>query len=141
LIQSLDALPLEQIGTHLRHSLEGADRLMNSSELQGSLQLLSETLREIQQLVRTLDSNVAAEVKTTLDRSEETLAAAKKILNSNSPLHRSMMTTLQELSAAARSLRLMADYLERHPDAPNRLLYPDFISPIRGAQARYRVEP
>lgn len=114
---------------------------MNSSELQGSLQLLSETLREIQQLVRTLDSNVAAEVKTTLDRSEETLAAAKKILNSNSPLHRSMMTTLQELSAAARSLRLMADYLERHPDAPNRLLYPDFISPIRGAQARYRVEP
>lgn len=120
LIQSLDALPLEQIGTHLRHSLEGADRLMNSSELQGSLHLLSETLREIQQLVKTLDSNLAAEVKTTLEQTQKSLATAERTLNSNSPLHRNMMTTLQELSSAARSLRLMADYLERHPDA---LLY------------------
>jgi len=117
LVQSLETFPIEQIGSNLNHTLEGADRLVNSSELLGALQLLNETLRETQHLVRTLDSQLATEVKTTLEQTQKTLSTAESALNSNSPLHHNLITTLQELSAAARSIHLMADYLERHPDA------------------------
>jgi paraquat-inducible protein B len=117
LVQSLETLPIEQIGNNLQHTLEGTDRLMNSSELPVALQLMSETLRETQQLIKTLDSRVASEVKTTLEQTQKTLVAAESALDSHSPLHQNMITTLQELSAAARSIHLMADYLERHPDA------------------------
>lgn len=34
-----------------------------------------------------------------------------------SPAYQDMRRTMNELSAAARSLRLMMDYLERHPEA------------------------
>jgi len=117
LIQSLGELPIKQIGSNLSGTLEGTDRLMNSSELLGAPQDLSETLREIRQLVRTLDSHVAAEVITTLDQAQKTLITAEKTLSPNSPFHHNMIETLKGLSAAARSFRFLADYLERHPDA------------------------
>jgi paraquat-inducible protein B len=117
LIQNLETLPIQRIGSNLSRTLEGTDRLMNSSELPGAVQLLNETLRETQQLVRTLDSRVAPEAKTTLEQLQKTLGSAESALNSNSPLRHDLATTLQEISAAARSIRLMADYLERHPDA------------------------
>jgi paraquat-inducible protein B len=35
----------------------------------------------------------------------------------DSPMARDLQETLRELSDAARSLRVLADYLERHPEA------------------------
>ena len=117
LIQGLEALPIEQIASNLRRTLDGTDRLMNSPELQSVLQLSSETLRETQQLVKTLDARASTEAKTTLEQFQKTLATAESALDSTSPLRHDLANTLRELSAAARSIHLMANYLERHPDA------------------------
>ncbi len=117
LVQSLETLPFTQIGSNLRNTLEGTNRLMNSSELLTAVQLLSETLKDTQQLVRTLDSRVAAEARTTLEQAQKTLATTESALAPDSPLRHNLDNTLKELSAAARSIHLMADYLERHPDA------------------------
>jgi len=41
----------------------------------------------------------------------------KSFASEDSGLSRELNKTLQELSAAARSIRFMADYIERHPES------------------------
>jgi paraquat-inducible protein B len=53
----------------------------------------------------------------TLRTAEQTLRTAEKPFSSSSPLQQEVRTLLKELGAAARSIRVMADYLERHPEA------------------------
>ena len=52
-----------------------------------------------------------------LQQSEKTLAEVGTTVNQNSPLYRELLRAMKELADAARSIRTMADYLERHPDA------------------------
>jgi paraquat-inducible protein B len=53
----------------------------------------------------------------TVTQTQKTLAALEKTLSTDSPLQQQLQQTLEELSGAARSLRLLADYLERNPEA------------------------
>jgi len=58
------------------------------------------------------------ELQATLAQAGRDLALLEKnVLREDSPIYHELARTLQELSTAARSIRLMADYLERHPDA------------------------
>lgn len=56
-------------------------------------------------------------VKSTLEQTEKTLAALEDVTDEDSALRFTLTSTLQELSAAARSMRNLTDYLERHPEA------------------------
>jgi paraquat-inducible protein B len=65
-----------------------------------------------------------AQLNTTLVSAQGTLNSARGTLNNtslltepNSSQVQQIGSTLQEVSRAARSLRVLADYLERHPDA------------------------
>jgi paraquat-inducible protein B len=53
----------------------------------------------------------------TVTQTQKTLLALEKTLSTDSPLQQQLQGTLEELSGAARSLRLLADYLERNPEA------------------------
>jgi paraquat-inducible protein B len=75
-----------------------------------------------------LDQGVAGKLATSLigaaQRIQAAAGEADKALSdvsgltaTGSPVRIQLMATMQELSAAARSLRVLADYLERHPDA------------------------
>jgi paraquat-inducible protein B len=68
-------------------------------------------------LLRRLDRETASELTKTLEQTRKTLVSAEKVLAPNSPLQSEAYRALQELASAARSFRIMADYLERHPDA------------------------
>jgi paraquat-inducible protein B len=46
-----------------------------------------------------------------------TLASAEAIVGPESPVRYDLDAMLKELTGAARSIRVFADYLERHPDA------------------------
>ena len=51
---------------------------------------------------------------------EKTLAKVREALelaDPNSPAAVNLNSALKELSAAARSIRVLADYLEQHPEA------------------------
>jgi len=52
-----------------------------------------------------------------LDQAEQTLIAVKSFASEDSGLTHELNKTLKELSAAARSIRFMADYIERHPES------------------------
>ncbi len=57
----------------------------------------------------------AAEVA--LRKAETTLGGIEGTISEDSPLRVELLNALKELSTAARSLRVFADYLERHPEA------------------------
>lgn len=77
-----------------------------ASAVQKSLDALSSSLE------RTLESTRGA-----MNQAQETLASAERITDENSPVVQRLTMALEEMASAARSLRSLADYLGRHPEA------------------------
>ncbi|MCB1752631.1 MAG: MCE family protein [Gammaproteobacteria bacterium] len=59
----------------------------------------------------------AASAGSAFNAADNTFKAANEMIGSDSPLRYELLTLMRNLSDAARSLKTMADYLERHPDA------------------------
>ena len=68
-------------------------------------------------LAEKLNNDVAPEMIVALKDAQETLNAAGRILSEDAPLQQDLRQTLQELSRTAISLRVLMDYLERHPES------------------------
>ena len=101
----------------LRATVQGARRVADSPALVDALQSLNAALKEVRELVRELRTGAAPELKATLEEARRSLAAAQSTLAADSPLQSRLNAALDELAAAARALRALADYLERHPEA------------------------
>jgi len=52
-----------------------------------------------------------------ISQADDTLQTVKRMFAADSPLTQELQQTLTELAAAARTLRVLADYLDRHPEA------------------------
>ena len=57
------------------------------------------------------------EMRTSVEQAEAMFAAAEAIMTEQGPIGSEVKRALEEISATARSMRIMADYLERHPEA------------------------
>lgn len=97
----LSKVPFDQIG----------------DELQQSLKVLKGTLNSAGQLAEKLNNDVAPEITVAMKDVRETLDAAERTLSGDAPLMGDLRQTLQELTRAAVSLRVLTDYLERHPES------------------------
>lgn len=104
IIDNLESLSIEEIGKDV-HSV-----VLN----------LNQAIIDVRTLLKKFETEVEPEVKATLVQTRKTLATAEKMLSSDSPLNQEAQRALKELAGAARSIRVLADFLERHPDA---LLY------------------
>ncbi len=58
-----------------------------------------------------------ANLDKTINQADETLKSIDGMVAKDSPISQELQETLRELTDAARSLRVLADYLERHPEA------------------------
>ncbi len=85
-------LPLDKIAYELLETVKGTKRLANSPELLQSVRTLTKTLDNLQKLTGDLDKKMTS----LAPKTEQ---------------------ALEELAAASRSIRVLADYLERHPEA------------------------
>ena len=118
----------------LREAFAGVNRLVNKPELHAAIRSLDETVRRIsqaadgvQKVAGSLDRSVATlsvDLKETLTgvrdavkQIQVTVANVDGFVDPNSPTAYELTKALKELSGAARSLRLMADFLERDPRA------------------------
>jgi paraquat-inducible protein B len=118
LLKKLEKLPIEQIGNDLRDTISGAKRLANSPDLQKSITALNQTLNQAQKFVATLNTSVAPELDSAVSNLNSALIQAQKLAKSlNSNVAPQAARTLKELQSAARSIKVWAEYLERHPEA------------------------
>lgn len=88
-----------------------------AEDLGASLAALRDTMDSTNTLLRRLDRETASELTKTLAQTRATLVGVERFLQPNSPLQTEAQRALREFGSAARSLRIMADYLERHPEA------------------------
>jgi len=98
IIKKVDQLPFKAIGDDVQSILKKVDQMPFKA-------IGDDTQKAIADLDRTLVS-----ARTTLDD-------AGKLVEPNSALGQQLNSTLEEVSRAARGLRVLADYLERHPEA------------------------
>ena len=85
------------------------------------------TLKDYQKLAVNVDAQVgplvasiqkaAASAESTLGQAQRTVAVVDAALNTDSPLRYDLANALREVQGAARSLRVLTDYLEQHPEA------------------------
>lgn len=117
LVDRLDKLPIEQIGKDLQDAVQGTGRLVNSPDMQEAVRSLNETLKQVNELAANVNTDTAPAVGAALEQTRKTLAAVEKVLGSDSALKQEAKQALEEIAAAARAIRALADYLERHPEA------------------------
>ena len=108
--------------TALVATLSDVSRLSNNSDerLSSIAEKLDTTLSAIQTLAGNLDKQLqpwSESAKATMGQATSTLRAAESLIGEDSHTRYTLDTMLEELAAAARSVRLMADYLEQNPDA------------------------
>lgn len=113
--EKLSAVPFDQIG----------------QEMQATLKAMHKTLADADQLANSLNNDVVPEMKNamvdvqkTLDNADQTLISANKAFNhaentlsEDSAIQQDLRKTLQSLSRAATSLKVLTDYLEQHPES------------------------
>jgi len=117
ILHKIDSLPIEQIGRDLRDTVHGAKQITGSPEILRAVGNLNDTLTETRLLVSDLRTKVTPEISQVLEEARRQLANAEQMLNTDSPLQVKMNTALEEVRGAARSMRLLMDYLERHPES------------------------
>ena len=119
IMAKLKRLPLDKIGNELLGTVQGSNRLMNSQDIKDTIRSMNTALNDVHQLAQTTDKEV---VKLTANLNKSLTSAVKVLeqIDPGSPIIVDIGNTLEELSASARSIRALSDYLERHPEA---LLY------------------
>jgi paraquat-inducible protein B len=117
LMDRLEALPIEEIADKLRSAADGVDRLVNAGDLQDAARSLESTLGAANAVLRSLSREVAPRVDQTLDQVDRTLTRMEALLRPDSPLQLELIRTAEEMAVAARAIRSLADYLDRHPEA------------------------
>jgi paraquat-inducible protein B len=112
-LSKLAALPLPELVDDLRRTVQGIDALITSPDTRGAIAALNQTAVRLEALIGTLDQRVGP----LFVQAQSTLAAADGLVGANAPLRYDLNALLKELTGAARSIRVFADYLERHPEA------------------------
>jgi paraquat-inducible protein B len=109
IVAKLDKVPLEAIGADVSKALVTLDQMLQGAN----------------KTVTRIDAEVTPELKTTIEGIRATLVSADGVLKSadatlvgkDAPAQQDLRDALQEITRASRSLRVLSDYLERHPES------------------------
>jgi len=88
-----------------------------AQDLRTTLATLNKTLTSAEQTVTRINNDVTPELAAAMKDVRKTVNTAERTLADDSPLQQDMRQTLQELTRAAGSVRVLTDYLERHPES------------------------
>ncbi len=98
-----------ELSYKLNHNLE--------PQVSEALTQLNAMMLEIENLSSSLNHNLEPELAKTLVKAEAALQAMTDVLKDDSVLQQDLQTTLREFSKAARSMKSLTDYLEKHPES------------------------
>lgn len=101
----------------LQDSVTSLVAKLNKIPFEGIGKDVSQTLREADALLKTLNTELAPEARAAIASARTTLDSANSAIQPDSTLTQSTADTMRELSRMATSFRVLADYLERHPEA------------------------
>jgi paraquat-inducible protein B len=122
-LERLGELPLEEIVENLNLSLQGAGKLLNSPDTQAAMANLNGAVQDLRRVIAHMGTRfdkVADRLDTTLDSATRAMDEARGslgALSEDSDLRYQLTNLLREATEAARSLRVLANTLERNPES------------------------
>jgi paraquat-inducible protein B len=127
ILAKLDRVPFEQIGQNLNETLSGTNKLANDQQLHDAVAKLQSTLTEVQALVHAADTGIqpvlqklpqlAQGLDDAVRRTNKLLGSVDSGYGEDSKFNRDADHLMLQLTDTARSLRVLADLLARHPEA------------------------
>lgn len=123
----IDAIEFQTINQELAGTLENARLILSNPEINEIITTLNATLADGRTTLHKLDAQIEPlmlEVETTTAQVRDTLATYKRVgdsvddlLQPNAAMMIQVEDALQEMSDAARSIRLLAEFIEQNPSA------------------------
>ncbi|HEY3304922.1 MAG TPA: MlaD family protein [Candidatus Binatia bacterium] len=141
IVAKLEAIDFQALINSIEAASKGVNAMVSSPELKGSLQAMQQTMPKVEEAIKTVgdvaktmestfkdlsgdlkqtsnETRVAVkQAGETMKRVETTLANVSALIDPDSPTFYELTRSLREVSSAARSLRQLANYLERNPRA------------------------
>jgi paraquat-inducible protein B len=127
LVNRLNDIPFESIGNNLDLTLAGVNALVNDKQLGDTLAALRSMLASTQALVNGLNNGltpamqrlpaIANGLEDTVKRTDKLVGSLENGYGSDSRFSRDVGRMMSQLADAARSIRVLADLLSRHPEA------------------------
>lgn len=121
ILTKLDAVPIDQIGANLRVTTAHIRQIAASPKLTDSIDHLDSTLATVDRTVHQVSPQVGPlviQLRRAADAAQQTASAADRLVGGSPTSQNSdLPAALHELTETARSLRSLADYLDRHPEA------------------------
>ncbi|ODV43647.1 mammalian cell entry protein [Cupriavidus sp. UYMMa02A] len=101
IVTKMGKVPFDQIGQDARTAMVTMNKMLGNAD----------------KLVTQVNGDVAPQVLAALQDARRTLATANEALGPDASLQQDTRRMMQELTRTAASLRMLTDYLERHPEA------------------------
>lgn len=117
---ALASLPLESLGRNLRDVSQQLDRLARSPELEQSLDRLDRVVASVDTLTTEARREMGpalADLRRAVQDLASTTEALQGVTGGSLQNQQSLKDLVEELTRAARSIRTLTDYLDRHPEA------------------------
>jgi paraquat-inducible protein B len=123
----LSAIPFAEIGQNLNKLLVTSNDTLGGDQVKNALTSLSATLQSVQHLVATTDRGLAptlhdlptltANLQSTLRDTTSVLTQLNRGYGNDSDFQRSLGQLMDQANGALRSVKDLADFLDRHPEA------------------------
>lgn len=120
-IREIQNIPFEALFTEIILTLKNINQIIDSAEMRQSMRSLAGSLKSAESILQKVNKKsekITTDVQGTLHYSHRVMkkvdAAAEPLLDE---LPENLNATLDEIRRSAQSLRLLADYLEQHPES------------------------
>ena len=131
LVAKLQRIPFDTISTRLVSTLDGIDKVVNSTDVTDALKGLKDASKSLQSAMARIDETLVPGAAGTLQRADAAIRKAEQAMTSADAVFRSVdsmvsdesalryetQTAIEEIAAAARAIRQFTEYLQRNPNA------------------------
>jgi paraquat-inducible protein B len=121
LLDKLNGIPLEDIGANLRQITGNLNQLLSSPELKDSMAHLRSTLTSLDAMLGDAKPQIGPLLGKLNDLATELSGTAASMSSDDA----SLPDAIRQITEAARSIKTLTDYLDRHPEALIRGKRPD----------------
>jgi paraquat-inducible protein B len=125
IVSKVNSIPFQEIGQHTNRLIASLDRAVGGPELERALVSLDATLRDAGALAREAKTDlgpalarlprISEKLELAVDQAQA--AFGQSGYGSDSTTQRNLDRMMTQVADAARSIRLLADYLNRHPES------------------------
>jgi paraquat-inducible protein B len=121
IMAKVNRIPIAEIGQNLKQVTDRLNALVSSPKMNESLNHLTKTLAEVDQMLSQLQPQIGPLIAKLNDAAGQISGAAQAahqlLGNEGDSAGGNLSETIHQLDEAARSVRTLADFLDRHPDA------------------------